>query len=390
VSVSGDFWIADNPGRRVRGVFSAAPGEKPEATLDAKLVDDPRVTVHTNAVGKVTGFAVSALPARSVASFLPVTLHGQLDSGELVTLLDAQNYGGAGFATPRYRAAAAVLGAHVADDQVYSAVRFRPDRPHWLGHLAGGQSSVVEDDQSLLSVEESESGNWLVYESAFPITLRQIEIRVTSACLALLHLALYLEEDRTTRETRVRIGPSGPWLSAYGPAFYAEPGGVEHETLLTREHLTIERFAKWIALHDRLDGLTWVIARPSTGAVQTRILVLTPLIEGFHRRLPNYEQAKFPGTSKPVLSKILQAARTAAVAHAEVAGLDQQRVNDAMIFLTEVSFQSRVEAIVAEVCAVMPEIAESIPDLPQRIKKRETIWLIPWQERRQHRCGFEL
>jgi hypothetical protein len=369
VSVGGDFWMADNPGLRVRGEFTAEVGEKPEATLTANLVDDLRVTIRKDSAGRETGFAVSALPARSVASFLPVTLLGQLDTGELVTLLEAQNHGGAGRFAPRYRAPAAVLGAHVTDDQLYSAVRFRLDRPHWLGHLVDGESSVVDDDQSSLSIEASEDGNWLVYESASPITLRQIEIRVTSACLALLHLALYPDANRATRETWVRIGPTEPWLTAYGPAFYAEPGDVEHQPLLTREHLTIEQFADWIALHDRLDGLPWAVARPETGAVQTRILLLTPLIEGFHRRLPGYEQAKFPGASKSVRSEILQAARAAAGLQAQKAGLDEERVKDAVIFLTEVSFQKRSEDIVAEVCSVLPEITESITDLPRRIKQ---------------------
>jgi hypothetical protein len=325
VNASGIFWIADRPTRKARGAFLATTGVKPEANLEANLVSDPRVTPFVNPDGTERGFAVSAQPARSVASFLPVTLHGQLDTGELVTLIDAQNFGGAGGFAPRYRAAAAILGAHVAEDQHYRSVRFKPDRPHWTAHLADGQSSVVDDDQSLLSVEESADGNWLVYESATPITLRQIEIRVTSACLALLHLALYFEEDRNTRETEVRIGPSDPWLTAYGPAFYAEQGNFEHETLLTREHLTIERFAAWIALHDKLDGLTWVIARHSNDAVQTRILLLTPLVEGFHRRLPNYEQAKFPGTSKSALSQILGAAQAAAMSPAEAAGLEWRR-----------------------------------------------------------------
>ncbi len=73
--------------------------------------------------------------------------------------------------------------------------------------------------------------------------------------------------------------------------------------------------------------------------------------------------------SKSVLSGILRAARAAAGVQAEGAELDQQRVNDAVIFLTEVSFQNRAEAIVAEVCRALPEVAESISDLPQRITK---------------------
>lgn len=125
MSVGGEFWMADNPGHRVRGEFTAEIGEKPEAPLSANLVDDPRVAFHKNPAGKVTGFAVSAQPVRSVASFLPITLHGQLDTGELVTLLEAQNYGGPGRFAPRYRAPAAILGGHVTDNQLYNAIRFR-------------------------------------------------------------------------------------------------------------------------------------------------------------------------------------------------------------------------------------------------------------------------
>lgn len=97
------------------------------------------------------------------------------------------------------------------------------DHPYWLGHLFGGESSVVKDNQSSLSVEASDDGKCLVYESASSITLRQIEIRVTSACLALLHLALYPDEDRAISETWVRIAPTEPWLTVYGSAFHAEP-----------------------------------------------------------------------------------------------------------------------------------------------------------------------
>lgn len=256
MSVSGAFWMPNNPGVRVGGEFRAEAGEQPEAVLTANLVDDPRVAFHQDSSGRVTGFSVSAQPARSVASFLSVTLHGQLDTGELVTLLDAQNYGGAGHFAPRYRAlGVAVVGATVSEDQLYSAVRFRMDRPHWTGHMADGDSHIIEDDGSELTVQSSQDGNWLVYESAAPTTLRRLEIRVVSGCLALLQLALYPDHDRVTRETEVRIGSECPWLKLRGPAFYAEPSGPEHETLLTRDHLTVAILAEWIELHTRLDGL---------------------------------------------------------------------------------------------------------------------------------------
>lgn len=368
ITATGDFWIAERPEQRVRGDLTAELGNRPEATLVANLVTDPRVSVFKSSGGKVAGFAVLADPARSVASFQPITLHGLLDTGQPVTLLDAQNYGSAGAFAPRYRASAAVMGVHVANGQPYSAVRFRLDRPYWLGHLVDGESSAVEDDGSKLSIEASDGGNWLVYESSAPATLRQLELRVVSGCLALLQLALYPDEERVTRETEVRID-SGPWLAVHGPAFCAEPGGVEHETLLTREQLTLSRFAKWIALHSQLDGLPWVIARPVSGSVQARVLLLTPLVEGFHRRLPDYEKAKFSGVAKPVLRRLSKAARRAAGAQADAEGLDQKKVKESVVLFTEVSFQQRAEAVIAEVCSHIPEIAESVVDLAARIKK---------------------
>ena len=70
-----------------------------------------------------------------------------------------------------------------------------------------------------------------------------------------------------------------------------------------------------------------------------------------------------------MLGKILRDARAASRDLSERAGLDQKRVKDAIMFLTEVSFQSRADAIATEVCTVIPEISESITDLPRRITK---------------------
>jgi len=373
VRTSGEFWLPENPGLRVRGEFTAEAGEQPEATLTSNLVEDPRVAFHTDSSGRVTGYSVSAQPARSVSSFLPVTLHGQLDSGQLVTLLDAQNYGGAGHFAPRYRSlGVAVVGANVSEDQLYSAVRFRMDRPHWIGHLADGDSSTVQDDGSELSVQSSPDGNWLVYESATPVTLRRLEIRVVSGCLALLQLAIYPDHDRVTRETEVRAGSTDPWLQLRGPAFHAEPGGPEPETLLTREHITIAVLANWIELHTKLDGLTWVIAHPFLGAVQMRVQILTSLVEGFHRQLPGYQQDKYPGVPKAAIRRILDAAREATIAQAAAEGLDTERVKNSLVLHTDVSFLERAEAMVAEVCSAVPEIAESITNLPRRIRNART------------------
>jgi hypothetical protein len=366
--VGGDFWTIENPDVRVRGEFTAEVGAKPEVTLAARLVADPPPTAVTEPGDLAAALAVHA--ARSVAAFQPITLQGQLDTGESVTLLTAHEYEGRYGGNPRYEADVAVLGDYVAGvDQLYSAVRFRVDHPWRLTHLADGESSVVEDDRSTLSVEASDEGNWLLYESSAPATLRQLEIRVVSGCLVLVQLAL--DQDVAIRETQVRVAPDRPWLTVRGRAFCAEIGVLKLETLLRHEELTVERFANWIALNDRLDGLAWGVARPVEGVLQVQAQVVTSLVEGLHRRLP-YAQSKFPDASRGSLDRVKQAARRAAADKAEAEqNLDPQQIRKAVknsvAHMEDVDYAQRAEVVVAKVCSVVPEISESVADLPARL-----------------------
>ena len=83
------------------------------------------------------------------------------------------------------------------------------------------------------------------------------------------------------------------------------PKEFDANTLLLREELTIERFAKWIPFNDILDGLASVVARPIKAPLQTQVLVVTPLVEGLHRRLDEaFEQSKFARASRSALQRI--------------------------------------------------------------------------------------
>jgi hypothetical protein len=364
----GQFWVAGNPNVQVHGELTVNHGGKIEVQLDDRLVDDPRVR-------KVPGgVAWTSSAIDSVESFQPITLHGQLDRGESVTVLHAQNYGSRGLSsTPLYRGYTVVSGdEHVTgDDQLYNSVRFRMDHPYWLGHIGAGQSSVVPDDQSVLRIETAEDGNWLEYSSATPATLRQLEIRVLSGCLVLAQLAIGLEQELVTRETEVRLDPDSAWLAVQGMGVSAPLGSVDPEMLLPREVLTVERFANWIALNDKLDGLAWVVARSVKGPVQQQVLVVTPLIEGLHRRLP-YEQSKFPNATRGAIDRIKQVARRSTKEKAaDESNLDPEKVRlaimNAVSHFDAVDYLDRATDIVNEVCTVVPEIAESVAELPERL-----------------------
>lgn len=366
--VAGTFWSAENPEVRVHGDLTAERGHQAVAALNEHLMPDPRVTITHDSERRQTVTSVSAQPARSVKSFLPITLHGELSTGDLVSLLQAQNYGAAGRFAPRYRAPVAVLGANVSSDQLYSAARFRVDRPHWLQHLSPCDSRQLEDG-STLSIDVVSDENWLLYEGSKPLTLRQLEVRVVTGCLALLYLAIYPNENKAIGDTQVRIEPEGDWLTVAGPAFWAERGELEIEPLLTANDLTIRHFGDWIPLHSSLDGLTWVVARPFVGAVQTRVLLYSTIIEGFHRSLPGYDQRKFPDVDPEALRRIFVAARDAAVTQGIAEELDSEVVSNAVTFFTQVSFQDRAAAIIAEVVEVIPEIVESIAHPARRMTK---------------------
>ena len=141
------------------------------------------------------------------------------------------------------------------------------------------------------------------------------------------------------------------------------------------EELTVERFAKWIVINDSLDGLASVVAPPINAPLQIQVLAVTSLVEGLHRRMPTtFEQSKFARASPSVLKRIKEAARRAARATAtgrrnlDPAQVDVE-VTNAVSRFDEVDYRQRASDVVAKVCAVIPEIAESLADLPECLTK---------------------
>ncbi len=363
----GWFWSAGGEAR-VRGEFTAEIGQDAEVTLAGAVADDPRVTVEHTATG-ATVTSVSGDPAEYVAAFAPMDLHGQLDSGELVSLLSAQNHG---LFAPHYVARVAVFGAHVSSEELYSAVRFRIDHPYWTAHLVDGENHTVPDDGSVLRAvapeEGSDKGMWLVYESARPRSGRDLDSRLLAGCRALARLAL--DRPLGVRTIEIRINQDGEWLPLHSKARTAPVSGYG-ESLLPREELTVERFANWIALNNRLDGLASAVYELGEGTVQSQVLVGTSLVEGLHRRLP-YEQSQFPMASGGACDRVKKAARDAADERAAAEeGMDpdlvRTAVKDAVSHFEDVGYRTRAQDITDEVTSVVPELVESVPDLAGKL-----------------------
>lgn len=245
----GWFWVAGTPERRVRGEFSFHAGADPEVTLDTGLVDDPRIRRFPG------GVAISGTAEDSVASFLPITLHGQLDTGERVTMLNAHNHGGPGQwlrGSPRYVAHTAVLGGHIDPAQPVYGIRFRLGYRYWLDHLA--EDTAANKDGAVLGIETSNDGNWLVYTPATPEALRRLEVLVISGVRALMELAL--DQSLDNEDVELRAAPDGPWLPLLTDESDTSATQTRLDSLLPREVLTLEVLSNWIPLNDRLAVLT--------------------------------------------------------------------------------------------------------------------------------------
>ena len=362
----GVFWNAN--GARVRGRFVAESGLQAEVSLDGATADDPRVTVEHTATG-LTVTSLSGNPAKDVAAFASIELLGNLDSGERVSLIGAQNHGF--LDKPHYVARVAVIGAHVPGDQLYGAVRFRIDALYWTAHLADGEAYTVPDDGSVLRAVAAEDGlgMWLVYESAEPHSARDLEIRVLGGCRTLARLVL--DVAVVLRTVEVRIDQGGDWLHLHSRAF-SEPVVGFDQSLLPREELTVERFAKWIALNDSLDGLASAVDGLGAGTVQTQVLIGTSLVEGLHRRLP-YKQSQFPAAPGGARGRVKKAARNAAVRRAAMEkglkelDLVRTALMNAVSHFEDVDYRLRAQNITDVVASAVPELVESVPDLPGKL-----------------------
>jgi Apea-like HEPN/ApeA N-terminal domain 1 len=367
----GWFWSAGGESR-VRGELNAEAGRDVEVTLAGAVADDPRVIVEHAATGVIVT-SVSGDPANDVAAFAPIDVQGQLDSGELVSLLSAQNHGMPGIlGAPRYVARVAVFGAHIFGNQLYSAVRFRIDDPYWTAHLANGENHTLPDDGSVLravaSEEGPDKGTWLVYESTQPRSLRDLDSRVLAGCRALARLAF--DRPVAVRTIEIRINQDGGWLPLHSKTRTSPVSGYG-ESLLLREELTVQRFANWIALNSRLDGLASAVHDLGEGTIQTQVLTGTSLVEGLHRRLP-YEQSQFPMASRSACDRVKRAARKAAAERAAAEegmnpDLVHTAVKDAAGHFEDVGYRTRAQDIINKVTSVVPELVESVPDLAGKL-----------------------
>lgn len=365
--LEGDFWATATPERRRRGELTV----RAEANARLETVDlvDMRAVTMTMFENGETHLTQSGDPNDAVADFSPITVHGVLDSGRKITLVDAM--GTAKFVHQSFLVRYVLDGAHLdGHNQRFSAVRFQLDDPGWWTKLDSGVTSEAGPLGSF-SVSREDRLVWFVFEFNKSVTLRECDSSIILPTRTLANLATMLNFE--LGPTQLRVDREGsPWVTVLSKSRASEPvvfsGSRPPEILLTpAKVLTIERFAQWIKASADMDGLPSVVANPPTNvSIETKALTMASVAEGLHRRL--FQEAKRFQTITKAERKIARnAAVTAGVAAFQQAGYsDLKEVRDALTnalgHVTDVTYRSRLEDLNQEAASVVPEITVSFQD----------------------------
>ncbi|MBJ8348272.1 HEPN domain-containing protein [Antrihabitans sp. YC2-6] len=371
IETRGTFWLAGTPDRVSVGTLTHGRGEQPAAVLANSLVDD----VHFHEVEddnpghtKLT----FAPPADRVAAFQPATLHAHLVDGTWATGLFAQNHGGDAVMTgdPIYRIRYLLIGDTLHDeDDYYEAVRFQLDAPGWMPRVWAEQKKAPVGETGALDTDSDEDGSWLRYVAHKNVPLNGMVDDIVYACLTFMKIAL--RKPLTIFRVQVRREGANTWTEVLSRRAHDTPHGLRPEPLLAPECLTIERFARFLTLHHRLDGLTDPVAHPPGGPIQVQLLAQAAVVEGIHRRLWK-DRKRFQPPEGKSLKAARKAAKKAGVTQLVEDGIADEATatkcfDDALAHIDEISFVERVVEVVAEVNNVLPEVFESVPGFALRL-----------------------
>jgi hypothetical protein len=383
--VVGRFWLAHDDEHAIPGRLTLAEGANPRLELAQPLSPGwKEVDLGNQAEGFCT--FVEAEEGPGIESLV---VHGALDGGTLVTLVDAftkKRTVGGGRERQWLEAHRALLGGHATGpDDHYSRIRLRlrhldgwatlpgfsletSDAPHARATLefqgsdsnsvalAGGGRLDLEQEPEIefSALRGGRIGRvvWLRIVDLPPMTAADLDRRFGTPLSSLLTLATGTGCPLVAVE--VASGPDQPWLMLHhsGLRAPAEEERAAYRQLLPLALLGLDRVAAWLDAVEELGPLPPVVAaavarRGST--LETQLLELTTIAEGLHRRL--FKESR---RLSPEQARVAREAVGAAVG-----GLDQrvrEVVEGEMKHLETPSFPQRLMELADSVVAAMPGV----------------------------------
>ena len=381
----GRFWLADSDEHAVPGRLTLPEGASPRLELDQPLTPLLREVDRGEQPEGTRSFVVA--DDGPLLEFLLV--HGALDDGTLVTLVDAfeqHRRVRGGLDRQWLQAQFALLGGHVSSrEELYTRVRlqlrhldawaalpgfaleevdtrqgqatlaFRGSGPSPVSLHGGGRVDLEQQPEIEFSgVRGGRIGRvvWLRAVDLPPMTAEDLDRRFVTPLSSLLTLAT--DTDCPPVAVEIATGSDQPWLSVHhsGLRSPAEEVRPTHRQLLPLAALGLDRVAAWLNAVEDLGPLPPVVAaaaaRPAS-TLETQLLELATVAEGLHRRLF--------AESRRLSPEQAQTAREA-VCHA-VDDLDQdvrRAVEGAMKHLEEPSFPQRLMQLADCVAGAVPGV----------------------------------
>lgn len=292
--LAGEFWLADAAGSRRRGVLRLKKESSPRLAVDGALTSMMPLVSET---GSGDTLLRKWEPANDRSLY---TIHGVTDDGTPVTLLEAQNrrYSGplsSGPLSPdeqreELQSIQAVVGAHIEGrDHQFAGARIRVQQatellssrndPLWL-------LPTTVQSGGTFHLEESQEATWLVLQGIAPRTIRGLDRQYARPLCTLLSLStggatvglLGLEVQQES-ET--------PWLQLYSAAHRSSDLPVARNSLLRTGDISLRVLKTWLDKVEKLGPLPPVVTNGMQGPIvlESRVLALTTVAEGLHRRL---------------------------------------------------------------------------------------------------------
>lgn len=370
----GWFWRVGTPLPERRGELRVRAGAEAELRVERPISPIRMIRVEPGESPGMQVVRYSADPDDAVADFQPVTVHGVLDDGTEVTVMDAQAYND-GFLQQWFRAPVVVMGAHLGgQEQRYAAVRFCLDDPRWWTHLIEPARGPGCGEVGSLRVYADGDGQvWFEHRAHGPLTRREYARLVVDPVLTLAKLATQSRLHVTALEFRVadeRNVEDTRWLPVIGRSIDSGTAGSYPDAVVPTRELTLEVFSTWIDVSRGLDGLASAVADPVRGAVQAQALTMCAIAEGLHRRLYPVT-SRFPGLSGNARDRVRRAARTAGAEMLEQKGFDREEsemaLTEALSHFDEFPYRRRLEQLRDSAECAVPEIVADFSDWPAQV-----------------------
>ncbi|MFY2786611.1 hypothetical protein BH92_07815 [Rhodococcoides fascians A21d2] len=283
----GTFWLASDSLNSVRASLQYRDGTEALLTVDGQITPGRSQLRHTTGSSATTIRAPH--PDDAVADFEPVTVHGTLEDGTALTLLDTRIMSSPLWPprSPQQRATVqtTVRGAHLTGpEHQFHSIRFSVDIPGGWDHLAADSSGkyAVAEGISFTVIEDTAGRLLFEYVSSSPRSLLELRMSASNAIAGLVQLC-------TRREPRVSsisvsADVDGPLLAVK----LTEERDTESRpmrTFIPLEALTVEVLVHWLSVWQKIGNLGDAVIAGRDDVVEANVLVLCAVAEGLDNRL---------------------------------------------------------------------------------------------------------